>query len=87
MEKLHDQHGGTSGWQHGDIGVFLDAVVDYINENKISTDDFYAWWDEVDLSNEPSAPYGPNESSFLNDMGQLGMNWDFYFGLNQWNDL
>ena len=68
MENLHKTH--------SDIDDFLDGIVSYIKENDISNDDFFAWWDELDLSNEPSAENG---SSFLNDMVRIANDWDFYF--------
>ena len=61
MEDLHKKH--------SDIDDFLGETVSYIKENNISDDDFFAWWEQVDLSNEPTAT-GEDEkaSSFLNDM-------------------
>ena len=71
MEDLHKKH--------SDIDEFLGETVSYIKENNISDDDFFAWWEQVDLSNEPTAT-GEDEkaSSFLNDMVRIADDWDFY---------
>ena len=78
MEQKHIS--GMEGLHHThlDIDDFLGEIVNYIKENEISEDVFFAWWDEVDLSNE--AVGGPgSKGSFLNDMTALAEGWDFYF--------
>ena len=72
MENLHKTY--------SDIDDFLGEVVSYVKENEISEDVFFAWWGEIDLSNEPVSGNRPEDkSSFLNDMVQFADNWDFYF--------
>ena len=72
MENLHKTY--------SDIDDFLGEVVSYVEENEISKDVFFAWWGEIDLSNEPApGPGREDESSFLNDMVQFADNWELYF--------
>lgn len=67
LENIHKQL--------DDIDLFLTGVAEYLKSNKITDEVFFAWWDSVDLSDEPSAPFGP---SFLNDLVQFADDWDFY---------
>tara|TARA_B100000963_G_C22388965_1_gene563585 strand:+ start:438 stop:656 length:219 start_codon:yes stop_codon:yes gene_type:complete len=52
---------------------FINDIVSYIEDNNITEDDFFSWWNNQDFNKEET-------KLFLEDMDIIAIDWDFYFG-------
>lgn len=52
---------------------FINNIVGYIEDNNITEDDFFSWWNNQEFNKEET-------KLFFEDMDIIAIDWDFYFG-------